>query len=452
MTRTLATGTPRVAAALERLQMRTPRALAARERGEQLLASEVVPTFSMPTPVYIESGEGAYLTDIDGNRYLDLAMGFGAQILGHRPERVERAMREQIGRGWHTVLPNTLQHELTELLNEAAPCAELTILANSGTEATMYGMRVARAFTGKKRVGIFGGAYHGTHDYALTQDDPKSPQAAPFANTIGRGVPDVVRDETVTILPYLSDAAFEIIQRYKDELACIIIQPVQNTIPRLDVGEFLADLRLVCDECDVLLMFDEVITGFRMAYAGGQGYFGVTPDLASFGKIIGGGTPVGAVCGRADIMSMFSKAGSRGVFSGGTFSGNPLTMAAGTATLRYLKEREGTLYPSLEARSNRLADAVNGYCYENEMDVTLLSAGSIQCFHFVKGEVGTLRQAFPPNRKAEGAFYLHVLDRGVLVPGVHVYFVSDAHTDDHIDQIIGVFIEALDECRADELL
>ncbi len=444
--------TPRLEAALARLRERTPRSLALRPRAERSLALEAVPTFSLPTPLYVERADGGRITDVDGNSYLDLAMGFGALILGHRPPEVVDALRAQIDRGWHMIVPGEAQHELAELIVEAVPCAEKVLFQNSGTEATMDAMRLARAYTGKPRVAVFGGAYHGTHDYALVQDDPRSPIGAPGAKSVGRGVPDAVRDQTMLVLPYRDPAAFDLIRRYRDQLALVVVQPVQNTTPIRDNRAFLGELREVCDQCGVLLMFDEVVTGFRLAYGGGQEYYGVTPDLAALGKIIGGGTAVGALCGRADIMELFARPGSAGVFAGGTFSGNPLTMVAGAATLRALKARREEIYPRLERLGGQLAEAVQAHCDRHDMAVTLMHVASIQCLHFTEGPIRSFRNTHPANRAAEAAFYALVLDRGVLVPGVHVYFLSTAHSERAIEFATAAFIESLDDCRADGLL
>jgi len=438
--------------ALERLRKRTPRSIAMRPRAERLLALEAVPTFSMPTPLYVSRADGPWITDVDGNRYLDLAMGFGSLILGHRPPEVVAAMKAQLDRGWHMIIPTEAQHELAELLVEAVPCADKVVFQNSGTEATMYGMRAARAFTGKDRVAVFGGGYHGTHDYALVQDDPRSPRSAPTPRITGRGVPETVRDQTMLVLPYRDPVAFELIRSNRDVLACVVIQPVQNTTPRNDNREYLRELRSLCDECGVLLMFDEVVTGFRLAYGGGQTYYGVTPDLAAFGKIIGGGTPVGALCGRNEIMELFARRGGAGVFAGGTFNGNPLTMAAGVATLKVLKERQDELYPRLAGLGVRLASTVQAHCDKHGMAVTLMHAASIHCLHFKKGPIETFRDTYPANRAAEEAFYALLLDRGVLVPGFHVYFLSAAHDQSMLDQVATAFMESLDDCRADGLL
>lgn len=440
------------AAALTRLRQRTARSAAMRPRGERFLAIETVPTYAMPVPLYAERGIGAILTDVDGNNYFDLAMGFGPLILGHRHPEVESAMRAQLEKGWHMILPDEQQHNLAEMLVEAVPCADQVMFQNSGTEATMYGMRLARAFTGKDKVAVFGGGYHGTHDYALVQEDGTAPVGSAAVRTIGRGIPDAVRDQTMLSLPYHDEAAFDLIRKYKDDIAVVVVQPVQNSTPRIDNHEFLRTLRSVCDESDVLLMFDEVVTGFRLAYGGGQEFFDVIPDLAAFGKIIGGGTAVGALCGRSDIMALLSKGGSSGVFVGGTFNGNPLTMAAGAATLRVLKRDRETLYPRLAEMGDRLALPVIAHCEKNEIPVTLMHAASIQCFHFVAGPVRTFRDTYPSNRAAEEAFYTLVLDRGVLVPSFHVFFLSAAHDGAIVDRVASAFIESLDDCRRDGLI
>jgi glutamate-1-semialdehyde 2,1-aminomutase len=301
-------------------------------------------------------------------------------------------------------------------------------------------------------VAVFGGGYHGTHDYALVQVDPQSPPSAPLPKVTGRGVPDVVRDQTMLVLPYRDAAAFEIIRKHRSELACVVIQPVQNTTPHLDNHAYLRELRTVCDECGVLLMFDEVVTGFRLAYGGGQSFYGVTPDLATFGKIIGGGTAVGALCGRSEIMDLFARRGGAGVFAGGTFGGNPLTMSAGAATLRVLKERKDELYPRLARLGAQLADTVQAHCDRHHMAVTLMHAASIHCLHFKQGPIETFRDTYPANRAAEEAFYTLLLDRGVLVPGVHVYFLSAAHDEAAVGRVTTAFLESLEDCRADGLL
>ncbi len=437
----------------DKIEQQTRRSQQAQQKGADLLALEVVPTFWMPTPIYLDAVEGARVTDVDGNEYIDLSMGFGPHLLGHRPRVVEEALREQLSRGWHFGLHSTLQAQLAELLQEATPSAELAVFCNSGTEATMYGMRLARGFTGKQRVALFDGSYHGAHDYALIKDDPESPRHAPEGKILGYGVPGVIPD-TVVILPYRHEAAFDLIRKHKDELATVLVQPVQNHTPRIDNHEFLHELRRVCDECEVLLLIDEVVTGFRLAFGGGQEYYGVTADLATHGKALGGGMPIGSLSGKREIMKLLSKGfgDPDGVFSGGTFSGNPATMTAAVAAVRHMRDHKDEIYPYLMEQGNRLAKEVNAFCREHEMGATLMNAGSIFYMHFKSGDIEGARDTLDVNQAAEREFYLHLLGRGILVPGIHLFFISTAHTPADIDTVIEAFQESLLDVRADGLL
>ena len=438
----------------DKLIGRTPRSHQLNREGSELLAVEVVPTFEMRHPIYIERTAGSRVTDVDGNSYIDLTMGMGPHVLGHRPDCVVEALRGQLERNIHVSLHNPLQKELAALVREAARCAEQTIFCNSGTEATMYGMRVARGFTAKPKVASFSGSYHGAHDYALIKDDPRSPQSEPRGRTTGRGVPEVVNSETMMVLPYRDERAFELIREHAGELALVVIEPVQSSNPRTDVKDFLHGLGEVCRECGVLYMLDEVITGFRLAWGGAQAYFDITPDLATYGKALGGGMPIGALAGRADVMALLGKGWGHpdGVFSGGTFSGNPMTMAAGIAALGYMREHQGALYPYLNDQGDRLAGEVNAFCEEHQIAAQLMNAGSMFCMQFQRGPIERARDISHQHRDAENEFYLHVLGRGVIVPPLHLFFISEAHGPEGIDQVIAAFTDSLLDVRADGLL
>lgn len=272
-----------------KLLARTTRCKGVANRSQEALAQEVVQTVDLPHPIYIDSAEGPYLTDLDGNRYIDLTGGFGPNVLGNKPKVVEEAITSQAKKGWHFGIPNEAQTRLAELIQEAAPAAEAVMFCNSGSEATMFAFRAARALTGRKRIALFDGSYHGIHDYALTKADAKSDRSNPGTTTLGAGVPDEVPDALMLMLPYRDENAFELIRAHKNELAMVVIEPVQSSNPRLDNQEFLNTLREVCTECDVLLMFDEVITGFRIEYGGCQQYYGIEPDVITYGKAVGGG-------------------------------------------------------------------------------------------------------------------------------------------------------------------
>jgi len=446
------TGT-RGALAREKLAAMTPGSRELHERGAKVLPVEVVPTFEMPSPIYVRSMEGARITDVDGNEWLDLTMGAGPHVLGHRPKVIEDALHEQLRRGWHVVLHNERQVELAELLADAAPIAEQTIFCNSGTEATMYAMRVARAFTGREKVAVFDGNYHGAHDYALVKADPESPRHAPTGKVIGRGVPRAIGDDTMVVLPYRDPAAFDIVRARKDELAMVMVQSVQNTVPRDDSGPWLQELRAVCKANGVLFMLDEVVTGFRLGWGGGMEYFGLDADLATFGKALGGGLPIGALSGRGDIVNLLGRSWTdpKGVFSGGTFSGNPLSMAAGIAALGHMQANKATLYPYPNTQGARLAAAVNSFCEERQIGAQLLNAGSIFYMHFKRG-IDSSRDLADENKDAEREFYVNLTSKGVIVPGIHLFFTSAAHTPGDIDTIATAFQDALMDTREDGFL
>jgi len=236
--------------------------------GQTALAQEVVQTVDLPHQIYIDSAEGPYLTDLDGNRYIDLTGGFGPNVLGNKPEPVQAAISPQIKKGWHYGIPNGQQVRLAELIKESSTAVDEVMFCNSGTEATMFAFRAARALTGKKMVALFDGSYHGVHDYALIKADFNSHRSKPSSTTLGAGIPEEVSNDLMMMLPYRDTNAYELVREHKDNLALVVIEPVQSSNPRLDNQEFLQGLRDICTECKVLLMFDEVITGFRIEYGG----------------------------------------------------------------------------------------------------------------------------------------------------------------------------------------
>lgn len=435
-----------------KLIARTPKSAAVRSRGRDALSQEIVATVKMPHPIYVESADGGTLTDVDGNTYIDMTMGFGPCVLGHRPPAVTAALEAQLEKGWHFGIPNAQQAELGQLVEEASPCADKVVFCNTGTEATMYAMRAARAFTGKTKIASFAGSYHGAHDYALIHVNPNSPRSKPIGMSVGKGIPDVVRDETMMVLPYRNDAAYELIREHRDELAAVIVEPSQNSNPRLDSGDFLRGLKDACRENDVLLCFDEVVTGFRIAYGGCQEYYGITPDLATYGKAIAAGLPIGAVAGRRDIMNCFSgKDGAPWVFSGGTFGGNPLSMTAGIAAMREMRDTKDTLYPYLAEQGDRLASEVNAFCAEHDFGAQLMNAGSMVHLRFQDTPINDSFDFTEDGKWAEKEFYLHLLGYDVIVPGVHLAFLSGAHTVDDVDRIIEGFEQSFLDLRADGL-
>ena len=421
--------------------------------GQKVLAQEVVQTVDLPHQIYIDSAEGPYLTDIDGNQYIDLTAGFGPNILGNKPEPVERALSSQIKKGWHFGIPGDGQAQLAELIKDSAPAIDEVMFCNSGSEATMFAFRAARAFTGKKVVALFDGSYHGIHDYALIRADMKSERSTPSSITLGAGIPDQVSQELMMMLPYRDENSFELIRQHQENLAMVVIEPVQSSNPRLDNQEFLDGLREVCTECNVLLMFDEVITGFRIEYGGCQEYYNIEPDLVTYGKAAGGGMPIGIVAGSKKVMNTFSGADDTpAIFAGGTFSGNPLTMAGGIGILEYLKENKDLIYPYLHEQGDRLSKEINDYCKSNNIPAQMMNAGSMMHLIFGGENIDSSRDIDRSHYKLEREFYLHLLGHNVLVPGIHLAFISYAHTPKIIDQVIEAFKNTFEDLRADGYL
>ena len=431
-----------LATARAELAAKTPKSQAIAQDRAEILNSGLAANLEMPHPIFIESGSGPYVFDADGNRYIDTSVGFGLHMLGHVHPEIEAAIKQRTGSGWMFGIHSTSQLRLANLLAEASPCAERVVFCNTGSEATMYAFRAARGFSGKEKIAFFDGFYHGAHDYGMWMADPQSDRSAPEPMAMGHGIPAALKDLTL-LLPYRSPQAFELIREHKDELALVFVEGVQSSNPQTEVGPYLQELAQVCRECDVLFGIDEVITGFRVAYGGAQARFGVTPDLATYGKVLGGGLPIGAITGRAAVMDVFNGlATERGIFSGGTFSGNPLTMEAGAAAVSHLAEHP-EIYTRLEAQGQRLADAVNGFCETQNIPAQLKHVGSMFHMFFQREPVYSARDAHNRHLNAQKAFYLHALNQGVLVPGTQRAFLSAAHTDATVEQIIAVFQNAL---------
>ena len=381
----------------------------------------------------VSSASGAYITDTDGNRYLDYVTGAGALILGHQHPAVVEAVVRQAGRTMHQYGALTdVAIELASRLVDAIPCAERIVFATTGSEATAYSLRLARAVTGRDLIVKFEGGFHGNHDYAGIAVAAPTTADYPSGRPFTAGTPGAVQD-TVLVVPYNDlDALDRLVTPVVDRVAGIIVEPVQRIIRPLP--GFLAGLRRFCDRHGLLLIFDEVVTGFRLSYQGAQGYFGVTPDLAAFGKIIGGGGTLSCVAGRADLIDRTNprlKGTPRFVYTSGTFHGNPLAAAAGLATLELLR-RPG-FYDDLADRTRRLSRRLTRVLAAHGRGALVATAGSLwQILHIDR----------PPERYADllssdqGANLQ--LDRALLANRINVIpglrrFVSLAHSDEHFE-------------------
>lgn len=435
----------------KKLLNRTPKSEEAARRGHPSLAMEVVQTVEMPHQIYIDSAEGPYLTDLDGNQYIDLTCGFGPNVVGNRPEPVEKALSSQIKKGWHFGIPGAEQAHLAELIKDSSPAVDEVMFCNSGSEATMFAFRAARAVSGKRVIAMFDGSYHGIHDYALVKADHKSERSTPTSSSLGAGIPEEISRDLMMMLPNRDSNAYELIKQYKDDLAMVVIEPVQSSNPRLDNQEFLKGLREVCTECNVLLMFDEVITGFRIEYGGCQEYYNIFPDVVTYGKAVGGGMPIGVVAGSKRVMNAFSGSDNTPpIFAGGTFNGHPLTMVSGIAILKHLKKNQKEIYPYLHEQGDRISTEINKFCSSMNIPAQMMNAGSMMHLIFSGEKIESARDI--GRSKIEKEFYLHLLGHNVIVPGIHLAFITYAHKPDVIDEVIDAFKKSFQDLREDGLI
>jgi glutamate-1-semialdehyde 2,1-aminomutase len=396
-------------------------------------------------PVFVREAKGAYLTDVDGNRYLDYVLSWGPMIAGHAHPAVVEAVKRAAERGTSYGTPTEYETELAELIVRAVPSVEKVRFCSSGTEATANAVRLARGFTGRDKIVKFAGCYHGSADAFLIS-------AGSSALTIGKpdskGVPVGVARDTI-VVPYNDPAAVRAaFEQNPGEIACVIVEPyVGNMGLVLPLPGFLPALRSLTREHGALLLFDEVMTGFRVAYGGVQARDGVLPDITTLGKVIGGGLPVGAVGGPAAIMDRLTPDGD--VFQAGTLSGNPIAMAAGIATLRLLSE---TSYVHLDALGRRLTGGMADVFRRRGVPHTVAAAGSMVGFFFADGPVTDLSSAKRADTALYGRFFHAMLDRGFyFAPSqFEAGFLSLAHDEAEIDRTIAASDDALAEALRPE--
>lgn len=387
------------------------------------------------TPRFIQSAKGAHITDVDGNEMIDYVCSWGPGILGHADPRVVEQVKKACDEGLTYGAPTEREVEMAELLAELVPSMEVSRLVSSGTEATMSAIRVARGYTRRDKIIKFRGCYHGHSDGLLV----KAGSAALTTSVPdSAGVPADYTKNTLVAEYNNRESVRELFEANPDSIAAIIVEPVAaNMGVVLPQDGFLAFLREITSEYGALLIFDEVITGFRLALGGAQQYFHVTPDLSTFGKIIGGGMPVGAYGGREDIMRMVSPDGP--VYQAGTLSGNPIATAAGLATLRILKEDTG-IYDRLEARAKELADAVREAAGER---VSVNQIGSLMSIFFTEDAVTDYESATHSDTKQYADYFGYLLDRGIYVAPsqFEAMFLSDAHSKEDVECTIEVMRE-----------
>ncbi len=392
------------------------------------------------TPIFFQSGKGSKMKDVDGNEYLDYIGSWGPHLFGHNPRFIVNAITRAINDGVSFGAPTAHEVEMAKLVCSMVPSVEMIRMVNSGTEATMSAVRVARGFTGREKIIKFEGCYHGHADFflikagsgALTFGVPTSPGV-----TNGNAADTLIADyNNLTSVKKIVDSN-------KAEIAAIIIEPVAGNMGVLRAkDEFIYGIRKLCDEEGIVLIFDEVMSGFRVAPGGAQEVLGVKPDLSTFGKIIGGGLPVGAFGGRKDIMSVLAPAGP--VYQAGTLSGNPLAMSAGLAALSHIKSHP-EIYSQLEESSAYLQAGFEDNHKILGKNYSINRVGSMMTLFFTESMVDSYQTAVASDTKLFGRFFHEMLNRGIYLPPAQfeALFVSTAHTSQDLDYTIKSHYESL---------
>ncbi|GAA0601366.1 glutamate-1-semialdehyde 2,1-aminomutase [Virgibacillus siamensis] len=391
------------------------------------------------SPVFMESGKGSKIVDIDKNEYIDYVLSWGPLILGHADDRVVTSLKDTVEKGTSFGAPTIIENKLTQLVIDRVPSIEMVRMVNSGTEATMSAIRVARGYTGRDKVLKFEGNYHGHGDSLLIK-------AGSGVATLGLpdspGVPESIAQNTITV-PYNDiESVRYAFEQFGDQLAAVIVEPVSGNMGVVPPQEdFLQELRKVTEENSSLLIFDEVMTGFRVGYNCAQGFFGVTPDLTCLGKVIGGGLPVGAYGGKREIMERVAPTGS--IYQAGTLSGNPLAMTAGYETLRAMDESS---YEQISEKIDKLVEGYKQAAIDFDIPLHINRAGSMVGFFFTNQPVINFETAQTSNLDYFAQYYRSMIDEGIFLPPSQFegLFLSTAHTDEDIEKTIAAVRKAFE--------
>ncbi|NSL51585.1 glutamate-1-semialdehyde 2,1-aminomutase [Calidifontibacillus erzurumensis] len=388
-------------------------------------------------PIFMERGKGSKLYDIDGNEYIDYVLSWGPLILGHAHEEIVEALKKAAENGTSFGAPTELETKLAQLVIERVPSIEVVRMVNSGTEATMSALRLARGFTGRNLIVKFEGCYHGHGDSLLIK-------AGSGVATLGLpdspGVPESIAKNTITV-PYNDlDGVRYAFEQYGKDIAAVIVEPVAGNMGFVKpLPGFLEGLRELTTEYGALLIFDEVMTGFRVGYNCAQGAFGITPDLTCLGKVIGGGLPVGAYGGKAEIMNQIAPAGP--IYQAGTLSGNPLAMTAGYETLSRLTP---DTYAEFEKKAARLLEGLKRAAEKYDIPHYCDSIGSMLGFFFTNEKVINFETAKTSDLDLFAKYYREMIEQGIFLPPsqFEAYFLSTAHTDEDIEKTIAAAEES----------
>ncbi|MYC36289.1 MAG: aminotransferase class III-fold pyridoxal phosphate-dependent enzyme [Chloroflexi bacterium] len=403
--------------------------------------------FNSEQDFLVSGGKGSRVWDVSGNEYVDWLMGSGPMLLGHAHPHVVEAVIKTVEQGSTFFANNDKAVMLAEALTEAVPCAEQVRFTTSGTDACFQAMRICRAFTGKEKVLKFEGGYHGSSDYALMSVTPSASLEFPQSEANSGGIPKAIAD-LMLIAPFNDLATTEaIVQAHHDELAAVIVEPMQRIIaPR---PGFLQGLRDIATRYGIPLIFDEVVTSFRLAYGGAQEFYGVTPDLCSVGKIMGGGYPLAAILGRAEIMSVYDRGevdSDTFVSQIGTLNGNPVACAAGLATLEVLRD-DPDAYRRVHGSGAALRNAMTELCEENGIPVQSCGEDAVFDFCFTDQPVNNYRDILSGDGAMLGRLNAGLLERGVLKGG-QKYYPSAVHTDEDVERTIEAYRKIVPTLRS----
>ena len=394
-----------------------------------------------PYPFFTERSKGSCIFDVDGNEYIDYCLGYGPLILGHTNSKVVKAVEAQMKKGSLYGTPTEQEVRLAELICGGVPSADMVRLVSTGGEATMSAIRAARGYTGRNKILKFEGCYHGAHDSVLVK---AGSGATTFGVPTSLGIPEETIQNTVVVQYNDIEQVEAVIKEQKDQLAAVILEPVIGNIGVILPEEgFLETLREVTDTYDILLIFDEVLTGFRLAFGGAQEYFGVVPDMVTLGKIIGGGFPLAAFGGRREIMELIAPAG--GVYQAGTFSGNPVSVTAGLSALEYIKSKGDAFYKAMEAKTKALIDALYNVREEKNRQFQINHISSMFQIFFTPERVYNYNSVKTANVALFQSYHRKLLEKGVFIPPsqFETCFVSEAHTLQDIYATSNALISAL---------
>ena len=393
------------------------------------------------TPLFIKKGDGSYIWDEDDNKFIDFCCSWGPLILGHNNPKVKQNILAALENGSSFGAPTKLENELAEIILSRIPFIDKIRFVSSGTEAVMSAVRLARGYTGKDKILKFEGCYHGHVDSLLVK---AGSGLATFGASSSAGVPESFAKETLVLPLNNSELLYETLKKHKDDLACVIIEPIpaNNGLLLQDLN-FLNDLRKWCTELSILLIFDEVISGFRVAFGGAAEYYGIIPDIVTYGKIIGGGLPVGAYASSNEIMSSVSPEGP--VYQAGTLSGNPVAMSAGIAQLKECSSKD--FYLSQQERTNYFVEAINNFCISKACPIEIVAVGSIFWLSFAGSKKIQSADQIDANMNDFNRLHNSLLNHGIYMgpSGYEVGFISNAHTKDVLDKAIACFCKAVDE-------